>query len=82
MPTSARVVGATGAIELRRGGALPLPCHSEPVTDVTGVGIRDPMPKKKERIATPVCGLARNDIVGADAHIGPHGGSNRYDRVS
>ena len=31
------------------------------MTDVTGVGIRNPMPQKKERIATPVCGLARDD---------------------
>ena len=36
-------------------------CHSEPVTDVTGVGIRTLPLSKRTRIATPVCGLARND---------------------
>ena len=36
-------------------------CHSETVTDVTVVGIRNPLRQRKERIAAPVCGLARND---------------------
>ena len=35
------------------------------MTDVTGVGIRNPIPQKEKRIATPVCALVRNDIVGA-----------------
>ena len=35
------------------------------MTDVTGVGIRNPIPQKEKRIATPVCALVRNDMVGA-----------------
>ena len=46
------------------------PCHSEPVTDVTGVGIRFFFVRTKVRIAAPVCtprvlasrrALVRND---------------------
>ena len=40
-----------------------IPCHSEPVTDVTGVRIRDTR-RRRERIATPACGLVRNDRIG------------------
>ena len=36
-------------------------CHSEPVTDVTGVGIRHFLLIRGIRIATPVCALVRND---------------------
>ena len=38
-------------------------CHSEPVTDVTGVGIpyRIATFSKNQGIATPACGLVRND---------------------
>ena len=43
-------------------------CHREPVTDVTGVAIRILKALKTqlfygERIATPVCALARNDML-------------------
>ena len=33
-----------GTVFVRRGGRLCPPCHSEPVTDVTGVGIRNWLP--------------------------------------
>ena len=49
------VVGATLAVARKS----PTSCHSEPVTDVTGVGIR--MALKGERIATLACALVRND---------------------
>lgn len=39
----------------------PAACHSEPVTDVTGVGIRIPDDEEGERIATPSCATVRND---------------------
>ena len=32
--------------------ALSLPCHSEPVTDVTGVGIRSPRPQARNPLAS------------------------------
>ena len=58
----------------------PLARHSEPVTDVTGVGIRDsrrpgeisePFSASGGRIATPVSALARND--GEGERIAPKG---------
>jgi hypothetical protein len=65
------VCGRLLLIAVGRGdNTPPHNCHSEPVTDVTGVGIRNSMPKKKKRIATPVCGLARNDRNGGG---GAHG---------
>ena len=33
--------------------ALSLPCHSEPVTDVTGVGIRPPRPQARNPLPPP-----------------------------
>ena len=33
--------------------ALSLPCHSEPVTDVTGVGIRPPSPPSQREVSRP-----------------------------
>ena len=35
---------ASSSLVVYRTCALLLPCHSEPVTDVTGVGIRNPRP--------------------------------------
>ena len=48
-------------------------CHCEPVTDVTGVEISriDEKSLKIREIPTPVCALARNDMVvqHAEAHF-------------
>ena len=37
--------------------ALSLPCHSEPVTDVTGVGIRSPRPQARNPPRLPLRGI-------------------------
>ena len=38
--------------------ALSLPCHSEPVTDVTGVGIRPNFMSQRPKAATYLCRFA------------------------
>ena len=45
----------------------PFTRHSEPVTDVTGVGIR--IPDNGERTATPVQPLVHNDSAGARPRV-------------
>ena len=65
--------------------ALSLPCHSEPVTDVTGVGIRSPRPQARNSPPPSARDVARSaggrDVdpphprcpsVGGDAHIAPY----------
>ena len=51
----------------RRKRCSPFTRHSEPVTDVTGVGIR--IPDNGERTATPVQPLVHNDSAGARPRV-------------
>ena len=60
MPTSPRRFTTVPLVTVRRGGR-PCPprtprqrCHSEPVTDVTGVGIRSPRPQARNPKASLV----------------------------
>ena len=89
MPTSPVCRGSAAASSLPcvKGGIVctsPLRCHSEPVTDVTGVGIRAPRPQARNTPRLPLRGRQREaperDVVrphprcssvGGDAHIAP-----------
>ena len=54
--------------------ALSLPCHSEPVTDVTGVGIRPPSPPSQREVSRPKA-VTEGEIcrgIRGDAGIAPY----------
>ena len=62
--------------------ALSLPCHSEPVTDVTGVGIRSPRPQARNLQSLPCVkgGVARR---ATEELLSPGGAEPRpYTRLS